>query len=500
MKIFPSKLKGIVKVPPSKSISHRALIAAALSNGECRVNNLIFSNDMYATMDGLKALGYQFSLNAESVDVSYSGTTSDVINCRESGSTVRFMIPIAMTKLDHVTFNGENNLVKRPLDVYTDLFDEFKIPYQKGADYLPLTVDGRLKNGIYNIRGDISSQFITGLLMSLPMLDGDSVINITTNLESKGYVDLTLDVLKDFGIEIINNDYKSFIVRGNQKYSSRDYFVEGDYSQAAFWLVLGTLNGDIYLDGMNPNSHQGDKQIIEFINQMGGDCHFDEYLVAKKAKTHGSIIDLSQAPDLGPIITVLAALSEGKTEIINAERLRIKESDRITAITTELNKLGADITETKDGMIINGVDHFEGGVIVDSWNDHRIAMALAIASTRCLKPISLTNSKAINKSYPHFFDQFKELGGNILNDLEEARSNINEIDSQIVSLFEKRMNEVKKVISYKKANNMPILDQGREDKVIENVINKLNNKELSSYLKELYLTMMKVSKDFQNEK
>lgn len=414
MKIYPSKLKGVVNVPSSKSLSHRALIASALSNGNQRVSNLIFSNDIYATMDALTAIGYHFELGEDYVDVSYQGDMLEYINCRESGSTVRFMIPIALTKVDKMTFIGENNLVKRPLDTYLEIFDKMNIPYEKGSDYLPLTVNGKIEAGVYDICGNVSSQFITGLLMSLPMLDGDSVINISTNLESKGYVDLTLDVLKDFGVKVINKNYQSFVIPGNQKYVPRDYMVEGDYSQSAFWLVLGTLNGDIYLEGMNKDSLQGDKEIIDFINKMGGDCSFEgEYLVAKKCQTHGAIIDLSQAPDLGPIITVLASLSEGKTEIINAERLRIKESDRIKAITTELNKLGARITETENGMIVEGVKELKGGVCVDSWNDHRIAMSLAIASTRCREPITLTGEKSVNKSYPHFFKQFKELGGKI---------------------------------------------------------------------------------------
>lgn len=413
IKIYPSKLSGVVEVPSSKSLSHRALISAALSNNKCRVSNLIFSKDINATIGGMSKLGYEFIKGDNYVDVSHNGVIGDTIDCCESGSTVRFLIPIAMAIVNKMTFTGINNLVKRPLNVYTELFDEFNIPYHKGVDELPLTVLDHIKPGEYNIKGNISSQFITGLLMSLPLLNGDSVINITTNLESKGYVDLTLDVLKIYGIEIINCDYKKFIIKGNQKYSPCDYTVEGDFSQAAFWIVYSIITGGVSLSGMNINSHQGDKEILDFITKMGVSYSFDGNLNIEKTNTKGTIIDLSQAPDLGPIITVLAALSEGRTEIINAERLRIKESDRITAITTELNKLGANIVETENGMIIEGVKEFTGGVNVSGWNDHRIVMALAIASTRCNKPIVIEGYEAINKSYPHFFKQFEALGGKI---------------------------------------------------------------------------------------
>ncbi len=403
------KLSGVVKVPSSKSLSHRALISACLA-GEGIVDNLIYSNDIDATMNCMRSLGFDFITNDNAVKVIKTDKFNDNMNCQESGSTVRFLIPVAMSIVDSMTFHGENNLVKRPLSIYLDIFNKYGIPYEKGIDELPLTVKGKLKSGNFDVLGNISSQFITGLLLSLPLLDGDSTIKIIGNLESKGYVDLTLDVLSKFGIEIINNNYNSFEIKGNQQYKPCDYFVEGDFSQAAFWLVYSTLNGGIELDGMNINSLQGDKEIIDFIHAMGGEVVFDKYLTARKCNTHGAIIDLKQAPDLGPIMTVLACLSEGETRIINAQRLRIKESDRIKAMTTELNKLGANIIETEDGMIINGVKELTGGT-VDSWNDHRIVMALAVASSRASGKVTITNCEAINKSYPHFFEQFKGLGG-----------------------------------------------------------------------------------------
>lgn len=410
IKITPSILKGKITVPPSKSYSHRAIIAASLAKGESKISNVIMSNDIIATIDGMKKMGAKITDDLV-IKGSLVKRKDNVINCNESGSTIRFLLPIALTNNEPITFTGENNLVNRPLDPYIKIFDEQNIVYEKTDKALPLKIFSGLKSGIFNIRGDISSQFITGLLYALPLLKGDSVINITTRLESIGYVDLTIDILNKFGIEIKNEDYKKFIVKGNQTYIPFNYKVEGDYSQAAFWLVAGLLGDKVELLGMNTKSLQGDIQIIEFINLMGGQLLISESLVTSFfSNIKASIIDLSQAPDLGPIITVLAALSEGTTKIINASRLKIKESDRIISITTELNKMGANITPLEDGMIIKGVKRLKGAN-VSSWNDHRIAMALAIASIRCDGDVIIDGFECISKSYPHFLDDFKKLGG-----------------------------------------------------------------------------------------
>ena len=286
---------------------------------------------------------------------------------------------------------------------------------------MPLTVNGKLKPGNYEIDGNISSQFITGLLYALPFLEGDSKLIINENLESKGYVDLTLEILKLAGIEIVNNDYKSFDIRGNQTYKPFDYTVEGDYSQVAFWIVAGIISAnrdnEVKCLHVNKNSLQGDREIIEIVTRMGANLEiFDDYVIVKPSKTKGTVIDISQCPDIGPVLTVLAALSEGETRIINGERLRIKESDRITSIKTELNKLGANVAEEGDSLIIQGVEGFRGGVTVNAWNDHRIAMSLAVASIRCEEEIILEEAESVRKSYPHFWDDFVKMGGEIEKD------------------------------------------------------------------------------------
>ncbi|MDO5708421.1 MAG: 3-phosphoshikimate 1-carboxyvinyltransferase, partial [Andreesenia angusta] len=236
-----------------------------------------------------------------------------------------------------------------------------------------------------------------------------------SELESKGYVDLTIDILKKFGVNIINNDYKEFIIPGNQKYIARDYRVEGDYSQGAFWIVAGLLGEEIESLDLDRNSLQGDKGIVDIVKEMNGKLEINDLMIkAIPSETKGTIIDASQVPDIIPVLSVLASLSEGETRIINGQRLRIKESDRIVSTKTELEKLGADIFETEDGLIIKGKKSLLGGVKIDTWNDHRIAMAMAIATIGCEREVIINNPEVVNKSYPNFWEDFKRLGGDLI--------------------------------------------------------------------------------------
>lgn len=414
----PSRLKGEVIIPTSKSVCHRAVICAGISEGVSKIDNVVFSQDVEATCGAMSNLGVDIELDKEASSIKVKGTAklepkSSSIDCFESGSTLRFLIPVAATIGKKVTFDGRGKLVERPLEDYYKIFDEQQIHYENIDEKLPLTIYGKLKAGEYRIKGDVSSQFISGLLFALPLLDGDSKIIVTTELESKPYVDLTIDALKTFSVNVENIEYKEFIIKGNQKYIASDYKVEGDFSQAAFWLVAGALGADVVCDGMNMNSLQGDKAILEIIKNMGGEIAVEgEKIKAVPSKTKGTIIDASECPDLVPVLTVLAALSEGTTKIINAARLRFKESDRLSAITCELNKIGADIEEKEDGLIIRGKESLIGGN-VNSWNDHRIAMALAVASIKCKEPVIIKDALCIRKSYPDFWKDFRKLGGNM---------------------------------------------------------------------------------------
>lgn len=424
VKIKPSILSGEIVIPPSKSYSHRAIISAALANGEkkSKINNLKFSVDIETTVKIMENWGAKITKKEGSLEIIGNDgkivPKKNYIQCNESGSTIRFLIPVGLTSENELIFDGKGKLIDRPLDSYYKIFDEQGIKYEISEGKLPLKVNGKLKAGNYEIDGNVSSQFITGLLYALPLLDGDSTIVINKNLESKGYVDLTLEILKLSGIKIKNNDYKSFEIKGNQEYKPFNYTVEGDYSQVAFWIVAGIISAnkdnEIKCLHLNKYSLQGDKAIIEIVQKMGAKLEiFDDYVIVKPSKTKGTIIDVSQCPDIAPILTVLGALSEGETKIINAERLRIKESDRIISIKTELNKLGAEVEEVGDSLVIQGVDTFEGGVEVSAWNDHRIAMSLAVASIRCKNEIVIDEAESIKKSYPHFWDDFEKMGGQI---------------------------------------------------------------------------------------
>lgn len=410
-----NEYKGRITIPPSKSLSHRGIMAAALANGQSTVENLIFSKDIDATIGCMENLGIKVIKGENSVQV--QGTEKlELINsqfyCNESGSTLRFIIPIAMVTGGSVTFHGEGRLTTRPLTPYFDIFDEKEINYIYD-NALPLTVNSKIEPGHFKMPGNVSSQFITGLLYALPLLQGDSTIEITTELESKGYVDLTLEVLEKFGVAIENNSYKTFHIKGNQSYKAVDYRVDGDYSQAAFWIVAGLIGGEIELLDLLKDSRQGDREIVKIAQKMGGSIEINEDNVkVERSVTKGIDIDVSEIPDLLPILAVLGSLSEGTTRLYNGERVRIKESDRIKAISTELKKLGADIEETHDGLIIHGKPSLNGGE-VDSWNDHRIAMALSVAAVRCDGPVTITDAMAVEKSYPHFYEDVKRLGGKV---------------------------------------------------------------------------------------
>lgn len=421
-RIQPSKLTGDIRIPPSKSISHRVLICAALADGVSRIHNVIFSEDISATLDGMCSLGTTILESTEKADEPGSLTLKgcsqpkmirDTIHCRESGSTLRFLIPLAMLTGGPVTFTGEGKLAERPLKAYYALFDQQGIPYQTRDGGLPLTVTGRFRPGVFPLSGNVSSQFISGLMFMLPLLEGDSKIVITTELESRGYVDLTIDALRQSGITVENRDYQEFMIRGNQRYQSIDCRVEGDFSQAAFWAVAGTIGTSLTCLDLNAQSLQGDRVILDILSDMGANLSFSDpgdRLKVQSAATQGIEIDASQCPDLVPILAVLGALSQGTTRIINAGRLRIKESDRLKAIASELNKLGARIQEQEEGLLIEGVENLHGG-IVDSWNDHRIAMALAVASIKSTGPVIVNGADAVKKSYPHFWRDFTRMGG-----------------------------------------------------------------------------------------
>lgn len=401
IKILPNKLYGKVSIPSSKSATHRSLICAALSDGKSVLNGISFSDDINATILALERLGAKFEIVNDSITIYGITKPPELaeINCLESGSTLRFLIPIVAALGVDTTFTGKGRLPERPITSYIRELSKNSITFDYNNS-MPFSMSGMLQGGDFYIEGDVSSQFITGLLFALPLIDADSKIIITSPLESKPYVDMTIDCLNDFGI-VINEIKDGYLIKGNQKYSPRNLAIEGDYSQAAFFFVANAIGNNVQIDNLFNESLQGDKKIIEILKEIG-------------YNNNNSLdcfnIDATNIPDLVPILAVLGSFCNGTSKIFGASRLKIKESDRLLAISSVLNSIGGKITPTDDGLIIKPINEFIGGV-TDSFGDHRIVMSLAIAATRSIKPIIIQNADAVNKSYPNFFKDYINLGG-----------------------------------------------------------------------------------------
>lgn len=416
LKITPAPLSGTLSLPPSKSLSHRALICASLAQGTSHLANLLIADDLTATTEAMKSLGADI-IEVAPGEMTVRGIQStqkyeSTIDCNESGSTLRFLIPLGLNGQKNI-FTGRGRLVERPQQIYRDIFERQQIHYQKPEHQeLPLEVQGFLQPDHFIFPGNVSSQFISGLLFALPRLKGDSQITLTDALESKDYIDLTLSMLRKFQIQVnVSPDYLHYHIPGNQSYKPQKITVESDYSQAAFWIAAGLLGKGITLSGLEPDSLQGDRAILPIIQSMNGTYHWQEgNLIVSPSVLQEAVIDVTHCPDLVPILAVLATQSQGITKIINAGRLRLKESDRLFAMKSELTKLGADIGEEADALIIYGSTPLRGG-IVHSHKDHRIAMALGIASLLCSKELVVEDADVVSKSYPDFWQDFTQMGG-----------------------------------------------------------------------------------------
>lgn len=399
IKITPSKLKGTVSIPSSKSMTHRILICASLAKGKSVISNISFSKDIYATIDAMKALGADISINGNTVIV--NGISNKALNadidCCESGSTLRFLIPISCALGTKATYYGKGRLPERPITPYIRELSKKGIEFQY-KNTMPFITKGQLKSGKFELEGDISSQFITGLLFALPLLDGDSEIIMLSPLESKPYADMTIKCLENFGIYVTETE-KGYFIKGNQSYKPQNMPVEGDYSQAAFFFVANMLGNDVEILNLDSNSYQGDKKIVEIIENL---CYNDKYPI-------GFNINAMDIPDLVPILAVLGTFCKGTSVISGAKRLKIKESDRLQTTSDAINNLGGNVKVTDDGLNIHHAA-LTGG-IVDSCGDHRIAMSAAIAATICNQPVIIKNADSIEKSYPDFFKDYINLGG-----------------------------------------------------------------------------------------
>ena len=382
------------------------------------------SEDIAATLNCLAALGIKGRAVTSKMPgraaIELAGGRPAAVglpsDCGESGSTLRFLLPLGALCGSPVTFVGRGQLVKRPLQPYYDIFESQGLDYLTAADGgLPVTVNGVLRPGVYELPGNVSSQFVSGLLFALPLLPQRSELVITTPLESRSYVEMTLSCLHKYGIEVWHDDYQRFVIPGAQSYMPGNYSVEGDWSQAAFWLTAGALGADLTCCGVSKASLQGDREIVAILRRMGAEITEtpEGNWLVRKSRLRATVIDATDCPDIIPVLTVAAAVAEGVTEIVNAGRLRIKESDRLAAISSQLNRLGAKVQELPEGLRIFGQPQGLSGGCADSCNDHRIAMSLAVAALVCHEPVSIGGAEAVKKSYPQFWQDFIALGGNI---------------------------------------------------------------------------------------
>jgi len=410
--IVPGLLSGELPAIPSKSDAHRLLICAALSGRPTKLNLSQSSEDIGATMGCLRALGAEFSRDGDVITVSPIKTPAEnpLVDCGESGSTLRFLLPVASALCKPARFIGKGRLPERPIAHLAGEMKKHGVSFS--ADKLPFEISGRLTGGTYSLPGNVSSQYITGLLLALPILSGDSTLNLASKLESSAYVKMTLSALERFGVKVITSD-NSYTVPGNQAFISPEKLqVEGDWSNAAFFLAAGVLGGKVSLSGLDIHSSQSDKAIIDLLRRFGAKIEIRDGLVtASPGKLHGCEIDVVEIPDLLPVLSVVAACSAGETRFTNAGRLRMKESDRLTASAALITSLGGTVTELPDGLIIHG-GSLTGGT-ADSFRDHRIAMSAAIAAIRCAKPVMILGAGAVNKSYPAFFEDYRKLGGRV---------------------------------------------------------------------------------------
>ncbi len=397
--LTPGKLAGRVAVPSSKSMAHRYLLCAALAKGESRVDNVTFSTDIEATLNGVAALGADFTVSGREVSISGGKPCAErmEIDCGESGSTLRFLIPVALAAGEGraASFRGHGRLMERPLEPYFEIFREKGVRWHLEKDLL--IVEGRLPGGSYSLSGQVSSQFVTGLLLALSLLPEAAEIRITDGLQSRGYVDMTLDAMAAFGVRAENQDYRRFLLPGGQSFRAGNCAVEGDYSQAAFFLGADFLGSRVDVLGMNPRSIQGDRAAVPVLERM---------------KTPGRcVIDAGEIPDLIPVLAVCAAgRSGGTTVFYNAARLRLKESDRLETTAALIRDLGGSAREGADYLEVDGTGSLSGGT-ADSCNDHRIAMAAAVAATICREPVRVLGAECVAKSYPDFWKDYEALGG-----------------------------------------------------------------------------------------
>lgn len=410
IRLTPSAISGKIKAIPSKSDAHRLLIAAALADRPTLLTMSGGSEDISATIGCLEALGAKIERQTGGVLVTpvQSVSRKPLLDCCESGSTLRFLLPVASALCPNAAFTGHGRLPQRPVDSLCRAISSGGVSCS--ADRLPLETSGVLQSGTYRLPGGVSSQYITGMLLALPLTGGDSEIILTDTLRSAAYVDITLGVMRRFGVQVEKRENGYFVPGGQSYRSPGTAVVEGDWSNGAFMLCLGAACGSVTVSGLQPDSPQGDKAIAELLRRMGAQVSVcGDSVTASRGQLRGCEIDIDETPDLLPALAAVAAFAEGETRFVNGARLRLKESDRLATCAGLLRDLGGAADETEDSLVVHGTG-LKGGV-TKGQGDHRIVMAAAIAAAGCRQTVTVEGCSAVNKSYPTFFDDYIRLGG-----------------------------------------------------------------------------------------
>lgn len=411
VKITPIMPDGEVLAVCSKSDAHRAIICAALSDDKTNIHISHISGDIEATLNCIKKMGADFVKKDNVYEITPIKTPekNPCLDCGESGSTLRFLLPVLAALGCGATFVGSGRLPERPMELIVDLLKEHSNCFY--SSQLPITVSGKTTAGAFDISGNVSSQFISGLLFALPLLKEKSTIRLTSKLQSSAYVNMTVDTLKRFGVNIALGE-NEYIINAEDSYiSPGEYIVEGDWSNSAFFMVLGAIGGKVTIKNLDLNSHQSDKMILDALSLAGVNYTVsNSEITVLKSEIKPFDFDVSQCPDLFPVLSILACKANGKSTLYNAQRLRIKESDRIKTTKELILNLGGRAEETEDSLIIYGNEKLTGGT-AKSYNDHRIAMSAFVASAICENDVILEDAKAIDKSYPSFMEDFSKVGG-----------------------------------------------------------------------------------------
>lgn len=411
-------LSGRAAAPSSKSEAHRRMVCAGLSDGEVSLTGYMESADMAATQRCLKALGAEVWASGDTLTVR-GGVTKPgfmpVLDCGESGSTLRFFVPLAMTVAGGGVFRLHGRLGSRPMDVYRDLFVPHGVDWRMGAGAdgtAELTIYGGLQPGRYELPGNVSSQFVSGLLFALPLLEGDSILTVKPPVESAGYIRMTIKAIEESGIKLDETTPFTWRIRGFQRYHAPSGQLHGDYSQAAVLLCAAALGHDITVTGLAADTIQGDRAVLDHLTALGATVDERESgITVRSGRLHGAVLDMHDCPDIAPMLALVCQLAEGESRLTRCGRLRLKECDRLEATVAMLNQLGGNARIEGDDMVIRGVNKLRGGVTLEDYNDHRMVMLAAIAASVAEEPVTVRGVEALNKSWPEFLKVYEALGG-----------------------------------------------------------------------------------------